>query len=432
MLSTHENALISQVGPGTPGGSLMRAYWLPMATSDELVADGPQVRVRILGENLIAFRTTSGKIGLVDQSCPHRGTSLFFGRNEEDGIRCAYHGWKYDVTGTCLETPAEPVENNFKDKIHLTAYPCVERNGIIWTYMGARSAPPPLPDIEANMGQGSSEVSRTLRYCNWLQALEGDLDTVHSEYLHAPAFIDVSTMTPGTGAYYRHRKREIFKYDVRETAFGMSYGAHRPAEDGTTYWRIAHFLFPCFTMPPTPAAGSFQGIRMWVPVDDHHVLFWSVETTAGQRERRFHEYEPDTSDWLGRYRPVQNVANDYQIDRAVQRTETFTGIGGGFIMQDIMATESMGPMMDRTHEHLGVSDAMIIRTRKRIIDAVHAMEDGNVTPPGVDSPAVYGMRSGWLVLPEDTDWWEGSAELRMAFVAKRNQNEAVAALGGDS
>jgi len=127
MLSTQENELISQVGPGTPGGNLMRAYWLPMATSDELVADGPQVRVRILGENLIAFRTTSGKIGLVDQSCPHRGTSLFFGRNEEDGIRCAYHGWKYDVTGTCLETPAEPVENNFKDKIHLTAYPCVER-----------------------------------------------------------------------------------------------------------------------------------------------------------------------------------------------------------------------------------------------------------------------------------------------------------------
>jgi phenylpropionate dioxygenase-like ring-hydroxylating dioxygenase large terminal subunit len=430
MLSTQENEQISQVGPGTPAGKLMREYWLPMATSDELVADGDPVRVRLLGENLIAFRTTSGRVGLVDQFCPHRGTSLFFGRNEEEGIRCTYHGWKYDVSGECLEMPAEPVENKFKDKITLTAYPCVDRSGIVWTYMGPRATPPALPLIEANMGEGVSDVNRTLRYCNWLQALEGDIDTAHSEYLHAPAVIDVASMKPGTGMYYRHRLREIFKYEVRDTEFGTSYGANRPAEEGTTYWRIAHFLFPCFTMTPTPAAGSAQTIRMWIPVDDDHVLFWSIEASQSERDRRGHEYQEDTSDWMGRYRPVQNIANDYQIDRTDQKTETFTGIGGGFIMHDTMATESMGPTMDRSREHLGASDAMIIRTRKRIIDAVHAMQDGDVPPPGVDEPEVYGTRSGWMILPEGADWWEASAELRTAFVAKRDESEAVAALRG--
>lgn len=428
MLSTQENQLISQVGPGTPMGNLMREYWLPMATSNELIADGAPVRVRLLGENLIAFRTTSGKVGLVDNFCPHRGTSLFYGRNEEEGLRCAYHGWKFDITGECLEMPAEPVENNFKDKIALTAYPCIDRNGIVWSYMGTRATPPPLPDIEANLGEGPSDVQRTLRYCNWLQALEGDIDTAHSEYLHAPAFIDVSKMTPGKGDYYRHRLREIFKYEVRDTDFGTSYGANRPAEEGTTYWRIAHFLFPCFTMTPTPAAGSAQTIRMWVPIDDDHVIFWSVEASEGERNRRGHKYQEDTTAWIGRYRPVQNIENDYQIDRENQKTETYTGIGGGFIMHDTMATESMGTTMDRSREHLGVSDAMIIRTRKRIIDAIHAMQDGNVTPPGVDQPAVYGMRSGWLILKEGEDWWGGSAELRSAWVNKRDESAAVAAL----
>ena len=430
MLSTQENELISKVGPGTPMGNLMREYWLPVATSAELVADAAPIRVRLLGENLVAFRTTSGKVGLVDHVCPHRGTSLFFGRNEEQGIRCSYHGWKFDVNGECLEMPAEPVENTFKDKVTLTAYPCVDRNGIVWTYMGPRATPPPLPDIEANMGEGASDVSRTLRYCNWLQALEGDIDTAHSEYLHAPAFIDVSKMTPGKGDYYRHRLREIFKYEVKDTPFGTSYGANRPAEEGTTYWRIAHFLFPCFTMTPTPAAGSSQAIRMWVPLDDEHVVFWSVEASVGERARRGHKYQDDTTDWLGRYRPVQGIENDYQINRQDQKTESYTGIGGGFIMHDTMATESMGPTTDRSREHLGVSDAMIIRTRKRIMDALHALEDDNVTPPGVDEPAVYGMRSGWLILQEGEDWWEGSAELRTAWVKKRDESAAVAALRG--
>ena len=430
MLSTRENELITHVGPGTPTGNLMRQYWLPIATSDELIADGPPIRVRVLGENLIAFRTTSGRAGLVEHNCPHRGTSLFFARNEEEGIRCIYHGWKFDVTGACIDQPVEPEENNYKSKVRLTAYPCEDRGGIVWTYMGPRQTPPPLPRIEAITVTDKANVARTLRYCNWLQALEGDIDTAHSEYLHAPAVIDLAKIKPGSGMWYRHRLRERFKYDVKDTPFGTSYGAYRPAEPGTTYWRIAHYLFPCFTMTPTPAAGSSQGIRMWVPVDDEHVLFWSVQASAEEQTNNTHGYLPDTTDWLGRNRATQGLQNDYLIDREEQKRNDYTGIGGGFIMEDQMATESMGTVTDRTREHLGVSDAMIIRTRKRILDAVHALEDGNVTPPGVDEPEVYGTRSGWLVLPESADWWQGSEELRMAFVERRDESAALAALRG--
>ena len=416
MLSSEENELISRVGAGTPMGNLMRQYWLPAATSEDLEADGTPVRVRLLGENLVAFRTASGKVGLFDHVCPHRGTSLYFGRNEEEGLRCVYHGWKFDVMGACVDMPGEPEEINFKSRVAVRAYPCVERSGIIWAYMGPRETPPPLPQIKANTAPEPSEVSRTLRYCNWLQALEGDIDTLHSEYLHGPAVVDVASMAPGTGPYYRHRLRDRFKFEVKDSPFGTSYGAHRPAEEDSTYWRIAHFLFPCFTMTPTPAAGSSRGIRMWVPVDDDHVLFWTVAASDAERSRRTHEYLPDATDWLGRFRPDQRSENDYLVDRGAQKAESYTGIGGGFVMQDTAATESMGFLVNRAREHLGLSDAMIIRTRKRLLDAMRALEDGAV-PPGVDNPEVFGTRSGWMILPNGTDWWEGSREMRGESVA---------------
>src|SRR5712692_1425329 len=178
MLSKQENELLCRVGPGTPMGNFMREYWIPALLPRELSApDCPPVRLRLLGENLIAFRVTSGKVGIVTNSCPHRGASLFFGRNEEEGLRCVYHGWKYDVTGQCVDMPSEPAESNFKTKIRATAYPCVERNGVIWTYMGPREVPPPLPDILPNLDE-ECRVNKSMRECNYLQALEGDIDTV--------------------------------------------------------------------------------------------------------------------------------------------------------------------------------------------------------------------------------------------------------------
>ena len=189
MLSREDNELLCRVGPGTPMGNLLRQYWIPALMSSELPGpDCPPVRVRLLGENLIGFRVTSGKLGLIQNACPHRGASLFFGRNEGEGLRCVYHGWKYDCEGVCVDMSSEPPESSFKSKIRARAYPCLERNDIIWTYMGPRPTPPPLPDIEPNMlPRGEYVIQKALRECNWFQGLEGDIDTGHLSFLHLGA-----------------------------------------------------------------------------------------------------------------------------------------------------------------------------------------------------------------------------------------------------
>ncbi len=437
MLSREDNELLCRVGSGTPVGAMLRQYWVPALMSSELPErDGAPVRVRLMGENLIAFRVTSGKIGLIQNHCPHRGASLFFGRNEEEGLRCVYHGWKYSCEGHCVDMPSEPEESNFKSKIHATAYPCVERNDIIWTYMGPRQTPPPLPDIEPNMlPRGEYAVQKVLRECNWFQGLEGDIDTSHLGFLHLGAIKPEQT-TPGTFDYYNVADRAP-KYEVVDTEFGTSYGAYRPAEADTYYWRIAHFLFPFFTMIPTGILGMQVLVRAWVPVDDEHIMFWSITAprsrlgsgaaggaaglnaggravaAAGARPGGF-EFLPDSPDWLGKFRLAQNKDNDYLIDREAQRTQSFTGIAG-IHQQDQAVTESMGPIYDRTQEHLGTSDAMVIRTRRRVINAARALRDNAVTPPGVDNPAVYRHRSGGVILPRDCDWLEATKGLREAF-----------------
>ena len=437
MLSREDNELLCRVGTDTPVGALLRQYWIPALMSSELPErDGAPVRVRLLGENLIAFRTTSGKIGLIQNHCPHRGASLFFGRNEEEGLRCVYHGWKYDCEGACVDMPSEPAESNFKSKVRATAYPCVERNDVIWTYMGPRRTPPPLPDIEPNMLPRSEyAVQKVLRECNWFQALEGDIDTSHLGFLHLGAVKPAQT-TPGTFDYYNVADRAP-KYEVVDTEFGTSYGAYRPAEADSYYWRIAHYLFPFFTMIPTGILGTQILVRAWVPVDDNHVMFWSIAAprsrvgngaaggasglnaggrpvaSAGARPGGF-EFQPDGSDWLGKFRLAQHKDNDYLIDREAQRTTSFTGIAG-IHQQDQAVTESMGPIYDRSQEHLGTSDAMVIRTRRRVLNAARALRDSGATPPGVDNPEVYRHRSGGVVLPRAADWLEATKGLRQAF-----------------
>jgi nitrite reductase/ring-hydroxylating ferredoxin subunit len=436
MLSREDNELLCRVGTGTPVGALLRQYWIPALMSSELPErDGAPVRVRLLGENLIAFRVTSGKIGLIQNHCPHRGASLFFGRNEEEGLRCVYHGWKYDCEGACVDMPNEPPESNFKSKIRATAYPCVERNDIIWTYMGPRRTPPSLPDIEPNMmPRGEYAVQKVLRECNWFQALEGDIDTSHLGFLHLGAVKPEQTK-PGTFDYYNVADRAP-KYEVVDTDFGTSYGAYRPAEAESYYWRIAHFLFPFFTMIPTGILGMQILVRAWVPVDDDHVMFWSIAAprsrvgngaaggasglnaggrpvaSAGARPGGF-EFLPDTPGWLGKFRLAQHKDNDYLIDRDAQRTESFTGIAG-IHQQDQAVTESMGTIYDRSQEHLGTSDAMVIRTRRRVINAARALRDSAATPPGVDAPEVYRHRSGGVILPREADWLEATKGLREA------------------
>jgi len=276
MLTATDNELMCRVGPGTPMGDLMREYWLPALMSSELPSpDCPPLRIRLLGENLIAFRTTSGKVGAIQNACPHRGASLFFGRNEEEGLRCVYHGWKFDVAGQCTDMPSEPAESNFKTKIKATAYACAERGGIIWTYMGPRETPPALPDLEATMlPEGECQIAKMHRDCNFMQALEGDIDTVHAAFLHGGAS-RIENVAPGSSGYYTARSRAA-RYSVHDTDFGTSYGAYREGEADSYYWRIAHYLFPFYTMTPTGVLGIQQLVRIWVPLDDEHTMFWRV------------------------------------------------------------------------------------------------------------------------------------------------------------
>jgi phthalate 4,5-dioxygenase len=432
MLSAEENDLLTRVGPGTPAGDLIRQYWIPALMSSELPApDGPPLRVRLLGENLIAFRATSGRVGLLAHACPHRGASLFFGRNEAEGIRCVYHGWKFDVAGQCLDMPCEPTDSNFTHKVRAKAYPCCERNGIIFAYMGPRQEPPPLPDLEPNLlSEGRTEVWTALRECNWVQAMEGDIDTAHLGLLHLGS-VSPDDVKPGTFDYYTVKDRAP-KYKVVDTTWGTMYGAYRPAAEETYYWRIAQFLFPFYTLIPTGVLGVQVLVRAWVPLDDQHTMFWSMsapttrpqggirrsgtngEPFAGTTGRL--RFLPNTTDWLGRWRLAANACNDYLIDREVQRTQSFTGIDG-IHLQDQAITESMGATADRTQEHLGTSDAMIIRTRRRLLKTASDLRQG-IIPPTVDHPELYRQRSGGVILPKSADWVEATEELRTAFVER--------------
>jgi phthalate 4,5-dioxygenase oxygenase subunit len=435
MLSQAENEYLCRVGPGTPMGDLMRQYWLPAIRSDELPEpDGAPLRVRLLGEDLIGYRTTDGQIGLIQNNCPHRGASLFFGRNEEAGLRCVYHGWKFDASGQCIDMPNEPAESDFKTKVKATAYPTHERGGVIWAYMGPRTAGnlPTLPDFEANMlGADDLAVSVIHRPCNWMQGWEGEMDTVHQAFLHAGA-TRLEDTVPGTFDYYI-ASTPAPRFAVIDTPYGTSYGAYRPAGDDQYYWRIAHMLMPFYAMIPAGLMGQQTRFAAYVPMDDHHTLHWEITRglmdpdelptfargSEGRRpaSRASSDYAPTTSDWYGRFNLKQTMANDYLIDRQAQREmKSYSGIPG-IRQQDMAVTESMGPIYDRESEHLGSTDALIIRTRRRMIAAAHALREQGTVPPGVENPEVYRQRSGGVLLPRDANWWDATERQRTEFVA---------------
>jgi phenylpropionate dioxygenase-like ring-hydroxylating dioxygenase large terminal subunit len=425
--------LLTGVGSGTPMGRLMRQYWIPALQSAELERDAAPVRLRLLGENLVAFRTSSGEVGLLDHRCPHRCASLFFGRNEDGGLRCVYHGWKFDARGHCLETPTEPPDSEIKNKVRAVAYPTRERGGIVWAYLGERTELPPLPQLEASLLPDDRRfLVSGLRECNWLQALEGDIDTAHLSFLHMGSF--PAEMFPPTSPAYFFQKDRAPRFHVRETEYGTMYGAYRPGNDDQLYWRIAHFLFPFWTMPPGGPVDQHVIARAWVPLDDEHTMFWHLSPPLPDRPPvslqdkqgrglegihfRLQEFVPNSTDWLGRWRYAQNRGNDYGIDRNVQRHRSFTGIDGVH-MQDQAITESMGPIVDRTREHLGSSDQMIMRTRRVLLKAARSFAETGAAPAGVDRPDIYhGVRSGEMLTVAGRDWLEAYDELRAGRPAR--------------
>ena len=426
MLSAEENELLCRVGRGTPMGDLMRQYWVPGLLSRELPGpDSDPRRIMLLGEQLIAVRDSHGQVGLLQNNCPHRGASLFFGRNEEAGLRCVYHGWKFDVQGNCIDMPNEPAESDFKQKVKAIAYPTRERGGIVWVYMGPRSEGelPPLPDLEANMlGTEETGIGIFQRECNWMQALEGDIDTAHVGFLHQGA-IAADSVPDGSWAKYALSDRAP-RFKVLDIDGGVTYGTYRPANPGNTYWRVAHFLFPFYTMVAAGVLGLKVSVRAWVPLDDYHCFGLSMNKIGTQSRRRGGPNDnqvdaalrPDSSDWYGRFRFEADARNDYQIDRDKQRTRhSYSGIPS-VSLEDHAVTESMGPIYDRTQERLGSTDAMIIRTRRRLMSAATALRERSVVPPGVDDAAAYRLRSGGVVLPADADWTDATRSLQQAFV----------------
>jgi phenylpropionate dioxygenase-like ring-hydroxylating dioxygenase large terminal subunit len=332
--------------------------------------------------------------------------------------------------------PSEPAESNFAAKVCHVAYPCAERGGVVWTYMGPRQTPPPLPDLEPNMLPDEAvDVCAVQRECNWLQGLEGDIDTSHLGFLHLGA-VTPEHAQPGTFQYYTVKDRAP-RYAVVDTEYGAMYGAYRPADPGMLYWRIAQFLFPFYSMIPTGVMGLQVLVRAWVPMDDDHLMFFSMGSqrtvarlTGGTNARVAGGTRiptlPNTTDWYGRFRIEANARNDYLMDRDKQRRgEDYTGIPG-IHTQDQAITESMGPIYDREKEHLGTSDVMVIRVRRRLLGAADALAEREVTPPGVDNPDVYRIRSGGVYLPEGADWVQATKELREAFVEHPELDPAVA------
>ncbi|HWD91335.1 MAG TPA: Rieske 2Fe-2S domain-containing protein [Verrucomicrobiae bacterium] len=421
-MTESENHLLTRVGPGTPMGNLLRQYWIPLLPSSELPEkDGAPLRVRLLGENLIAFRNTDGKVGLLDHVCPHRCASLFFGRNEENGLRCLYHGWKFDIDGRCVDVPNEPAGSNFHEQIRATAYPCVEKNGLVWTYMGpARGNPPPLPELGwAMVGPNRRGALRYQRDCNWLQAMEGDFDSSHLSFLHLTfdAKKQGTTEAKPSIEYYRNLARMDKQplLEVRETDAGVMYGARRAAEAGQFYWRVTQFLMPFYTS--VPSYGGKNRDKVWVPIDDEHTMVWephwsstrdlTEEEQKGWKGRVAPSgFLPNNGDWLGRARFAANVANDYLHSRARQQTSNFSGFEDVTPIQDAAMQESMGSICDRTREHLGASDAAIVQMRRRLLGAVNALNKDKKLPPEIAQPECYRKHGDQMLLNESDSWVE--------------------------
>jgi phenylpropionate dioxygenase-like ring-hydroxylating dioxygenase large terminal subunit len=394
----------------------MRQYWLPAAMSSELKPNAAPMRLMLLGEQLVAFRDSNGKVGVMDHKCPHRCASLFMGRNEEGGLRCVYHGWKFDTDGNCVDMPSVPAARDFKHLVHAKAYKAVERNGLVWVYMGDRKEAPPLPRIEATLlPETEVTISLVQRECNWLQALEGDIDTCHFGFLHAGG-ITPDMVSPDSLFKFTVTDRAP-DYHVTDTDVGTMYAAYRDGGADETYWRFANFMLPFWTQTPQGKFTEHLHNRAWVPMDDTHTMFVSLtwkrhpagvgpdkNGTMMPGFQRVFDYIPNTSDWYGRWRLNGRPENDWLIDRAAQAEGTnYTGITG-IHAQDQAVTESMGPITDHLSEHLGPSDMMIMRTRRRLLQAAQALARGKV-PPGVDDPdKMYAIRSGDFLTEAGLDW----------------------------
>ncbi|MCL5076724.1 MAG: aromatic ring-hydroxylating dioxygenase subunit alpha [Actinobacteria bacterium] len=415
MLRQEMNELLTQTGPGTPMGDLFRQYWLPALLAEELPTnDCPPIRVKLLGERMIAFRDSEGQLGLMDEFCAHRGASLWFGRNEEGGLRCPYHGWKYDVHGQCIEVPSEPATSHFCTNVKLRSYPLVQIGDILWTYMGEPEKTPPLPEYEfIHVPAEQTYTSKRIEECNWLQALEGGIDSSHVSWLHSTGLDNDPLFKGAQGNQYNHNDLKPF-FEVVDSDGGLYIGARRFAEEGKYYWRITQWVMPSFTMVPPRGDHPVHG-HFWIPSDDESCWVFTFDyqpvraLTSAERQAMMDGNGVHSKNIPGTYRPIGNKDNDYLIDRDAQRRgETYSGIAG-IASQDAAMQESMGPIVDRTKERLAATDAGIIKARAKLRKAAIALRENGTTPPGVN-PSHHRVRSASVVLPQDQSYIEAVSD----------------------
>lgn len=415
MLKKEANETLNRVGPGTKMGELFRRFWLPAILTSEIAEpDCPPVRLKILSEELVAFRDTNGRVGIVRAYCSHRLAPLFFGRNEDCGLRCPYHGWKFDVDGNCMETPNVPADApDIRKNVGIQAYVTQERAGVVWIYMGPKALMPPFPDLEyACVPQDQQYAARWLQRTNWSQGLEGEIDSSHISWLHKDFDRSESSMKP-TGANLADDGAP--NIELRETDYGFTYGARRTVENGY-FWRVTQWLAPMFSMIPH-APGEFvsAGGRAWVPIDDNHT---TVFTFGYRVDRPMKQSEIDVLDSgalfpprmeKGRYTlpggyiidtflPVASKENDFEIDREKQKHFNYSGIWGIHDQDRALAESSMtldedNPgIVDRSQEHLVSSDRAVVTARRRLIRMAEDLADG-IEPAMLKQPELFRARA---------------------------------------
>jgi phthalate 4,5-dioxygenase len=431
MLTAEDNELLVRVGPGTAMGKLMRLYWIPFLLARDVAADGAPYRVKLLGEELIAFRDTTGQVGLMDQACPHRGAPLVFARNEDGGLRCVYHGWKFAIDGTCKEMPAESENTPMLKKVRAKAYPVRERNGILWAYMGPDKELPPLPSLEWNMvPEENVHVSMRIQECNWLQALEGEIDSAHAAILHGR--VDAS----GSIDNWKQAADLTPKFEVVQHDAGVSIGSRRKLDPEQNYIRVNQFLMPFWTLvPPFSDFPELSG-HAWVPIDDEHTLcimfsylpaqpFYEKTRKLFKEGHRGREtghasegnFEKRPVTWpYHTYWSKYNRENAYGYEEEL--TRKYNAGMPGLWLQDAACQSGVMPIYDRTKENLGVSDSGVARTRRVLLEAARKLSTENQRPPSAGSAEKFLVRAISITVPAGGDWIVAGKEYMRAEPGK--------------
>ena len=409
MLSQEDNALLTRVGPGTPMGRMMREYWIPVLRSARLEADGKPERVRLLGEDFVAFRATDGRIGFIDEACPHRCASMALGRNEGNGLRCIFHGWKVDVDGTVVDCPTEPEERRerFASLVPTKRYHAREAGGLVWVYIGQRAAPPVFPAFEFTvLPEEQTGPIRGLIKCNWLQALEAALDSAHVGFLHGRggnAPVRGTAVHRTESAFMREKKDPKFEFEV--TPYGFKEAAIRNLADGNCYTRIREVVLPFFSLIPR-FPGDWGLVLCSVPIDDENSIQWYIRYDGAKPidEEYFRKFGSDSGDPDYFNSDMGDVTNMWHQDRQAMKDGHWSGIvGRQNAYEDFVVQESMGPIVDRSREYLGAADVVISLARRLLLQAVRQHQEGGAIPFAADVD-LSKVRSLSVTYPQGTDW----------------------------